>query len=276
MRSMGLRSTTGVTAATTAGVRPLAAIYETARLRLIELVERFDGGPEVAGATPVPACPGWTVRDVLAHVTALYGDVVSGNLAGAGTDEWTAAQLDRYRDTPLPALLDEFRRVGPLLAAMLDDFPGRYGNQVVGDLTVHEHDVRGALRRPGARDSLAVAVATEFLIEGIVCPGAHALGLGPIEVRAGERTWIVGTDEPATGDSATAIANALASGERHQCRDAAPVGTLTAEPFALFRALTGRRSTAQIRAFDWSVDPAPYLMLFSLWPFAARETDLVE
>ncbi|TMK89556.1 MAG: hypothetical protein E6G57_00720 [Actinobacteria bacterium] len=260
MRSMGLRSTTGVTAATTAGVRPLAAIYETARLRLIELVERFDGGPEVAGATPVPACPGWTVRDVLAHVTALYGDVVSGNLAGAGTDEWTAAQLDRYRDTPLPALLDEFRRVGPLLAAMLDDFPGRYGNQVVGDLTVHEHDVRGALRRPGARDSLAVAVATEFLIEGIV----------------GERTWIVGTDEPATGDSATAIANALASGERHQCRGAAPAGTLTAEPFALFRALTGRRSTAQIRAFDWSVDPAPYLMLFSLWPFAARETDLVE
>jgi len=260
----------------TVGIRPLGALSDNGRLRVMDVVERFDGGPEAAAVAAVPACPGWTVRDVLSHVTGLYGDIISGNLAGAATAEWTAAQIDRFRDMSTAALLDQFRQAGPLLAAMLDDFPGRYGHQVVGDLTVHEHDIRGALGRPGARDSLAVTTAVQFLFEGIVCPGARALGLGPIEVRAGDRTWIVGSGEPATGDPAAAIAEALASGEGPQCRAVAPVGTLTADPFELFRALTGRRSAGQIRAFDWSVDPAPYLALFSMWPFTARDADLVE
>ena len=39
------------------------------------------------------------------------------------------------------------------------------------------------------------------------------------------------------------------------------------------RALTGRRSAAQVAAYDWSADPAPYLDLLS--PFGPlRDTDV--
>ena len=31
------------------------------------------------------------------------------------------------------------------------------------------------------------------------------------------------------------------------------------DSFEFFRALAGRRSTAQVLAYDWSGDPAPYL-----------------
>ena len=254
-------------------VRPLGAVYDAARARMADLIR--DAGPERA-VTPVPACPSWTVRDVLAHVTGLYADIMSGILVGAGTDAWTAAQVERRRDAPVEDLLAESDDVGPKLAAMLDDFPGRYGSQVAADLAVHEQDIRGALGRPGARSSLTVDLALEFVFETIVGPGARALGLGPLEMRAGSRSWIVGTGEPPAGDPSEAIAAALASKDRHPFCHAAPVGRVSADPFELFRALTGRRSAAQVRRFDWTVDPEPYLAVFNLWPFTLRSTDLVE
>ena len=55
-----------------------------------------------------------------------------------------------------------------------------------------------------------------------------------------------------------------------------PTGRVVADPFELFRALTGRRSAAQIRRFEWNVDPEPYLPLFDQWPFRLRSADLPE
>jgi hypothetical protein len=257
-------------------VRQLGTVYEETRARIVGLVRDAKGGAAEAAATPVPACPSWSVRDVVAHVTGLYTDIMSGNLDGAGSEAWTAAQVERRRHITIDELLAESDDVGPQLAAMIDDFPGRYGTQVVGDLTVHEHDIRGALAQPGARDSNAVAVSTEFLLAGIVGPGAKALGLGPLEVRTGDSSWRVGTGDPPAGEPDAAIAAALASAETQPCPDRPPTGRVTTEPFELFRALTGRRSAAQVRRFDWSVDPDPYLALFDLWPFTLRAADLTE
>jgi uncharacterized protein (TIGR03083 family) len=257
-------------------VRPLGAVYEATLARIVRLVRDSGRGAAEAAAVPVPACPSWSVRDVIAHVTGLYADIMAGNLQGAGSEEWTAAQVERRRNVPIDELLAEADDVGPNLAAMVDDFPGQYGNQVVADLAVHEHDIRGALGQPGARQSLAGAVGTEFLLEAIVRPGARALGLAPLEVRAGDRSWVAGTREPPTGDPEAAIAAAISSGEREPTSGLPPVGRVTAEPFELFRALTGRRSAAQIHCFDWTVDPDPFLALFDLWPFTLRTTDLAE
>jgi hypothetical protein len=257
-------------------VRPLAAVYDATRVRITELIRRYDAGPEAAGATPVPACPSWTVHDVIAHVSGIYDDIMSGNVGGTALDEWTAAQVARTSEMSTADLLAVFDDAGPKLAAIIDDSPGRYGSQVVGDLAVHEQDIRGALRSPGARNSLAVGLSTEFLMEGIVCPGAKAMGLGPIKVRAGDRSWIVGTGDPPAGDPQEVIAAALASGEPHQCGGAPPVGGVTAAAFDLFRALTGRRSADQIRRFEWTLDAEPYLALFRMWPFTMRDSDLVE
>src|SRR5207245_7510852 len=112
-----------------------------------------------------------------------------------------------------------------------------------------------ALGRPGARASLAVELGTEFLTHAIVGPGARALGIGPLAVRAGARSWIVGTGDPAAGEPEALIAAAIASGDPEPCCERPPRARLTVEPFELFRAFTGRRSAAQVRALDWSGNP---------------------
>lgn len=55
-----------------------------------------------------------------------------------------------------------------------------------------------------------------------------------------------------------------------------PVATVRSSRFEPFRALSGRRSRAQIAAFDWSCDPEPYVRAFQYGPFSLRIEDLVE
>ena len=77
----------------TLGVR-----YEEARQRIVEVIREATSSDDAAAARPVPACPGWRVRDVLAHLCGNCTDIAAGNIDGAGTDEWTAAQVDARRD----------------------------------------------------------------------------------------------------------------------------------------------------------------------------------
>jgi hypothetical protein len=86
----------------------------------------------------------------------------------------------------------------------------------------------------------------------------------------------VGTDGPPAGEPEAVISAALASAEPEPAPDHNPVGTVAADPFELFRALTGRRSATQIRRFEWTLDPEPYLSMFHLWPFTLRGTNLEE
>ena len=46
-------------------------------------------------------------------------------------------------------------------------------------------------------------------------------------------------------------------------------------PFG-FRALFGRRTRAQVEAFEWSTDPAPWLDAGLPFPFSWADTDLVD
>jgi uncharacterized protein (TIGR03083 family) len=253
--------------------RALEALYLDTQDRVAALVA--DAGPEAATA-PVPACPSWRVKDVVAHLTGLCADVLSGNIAGAATDEWTAAQVDARRQIPLAEVLAEWEDLAPKFAVMIDDFPGRYGNQVAADLAVHEQDLRGALGRPGARDSEALTKGIDFLLSTVGDPGATALGLGPLEISADGHSWIIGTGEAAAGDPAAAIETALMTKEMPSPQRSDAKASLKGDRFELFRAMTGRRSAEQIRGFQWSTDPEPYLPLFAQGPFTLRTADLVE
>lgn len=253
-------------------VSGVGTVYEAGRLRIIELVSDLD---DEAAHTLVPACPEWSIQDVVSHVTGICADIISGNIADAPSDRWTADQVEARRDRPLAEVIAEWSTVGPQIEGMLDDFPGFYGRQMVADVTAHEHDLRGTLDRPGERDSEGVTIGTDFLMKTVIHSGAISLGLGPLEVRADGHQWIVGTGDPAT-ETPEAWRDVVATGELPDAATKPPVATLDADRFELFRAIAGRRSAAQIRAFEWSVDPEPYVPMFASGPFTVRPTDLDE
>lgn len=223
----------------------LGAAYRDTRLRITALVT----APGVDLSTRVPATPDWTVKDVVAHLTGVCADILAGNLEGLTTEPWTAAQVAARRETALDELLDEWARSSAEIEPIVVMFPGRSGPQFVMDAATHEHDLRGALSKPGERDSAATAIGVEFAI-GSWVRGVKRAGLPLLAVEAGSRRWVTGE-----GDAHT---------------------TLSGEPFELMRAATGRRSLEQIKALDWDADPEPYLATFAWGPFRPAAADIVE
>lgn len=236
----------------------LAGVYADAHRRLRKLLEGLD---MAALAAEVPACPGWTVRDVAAHVTGVAADAARGtyfagaadawadNRLAAARDRWTAGHIRSRRDQSLSAIVAEWTGWAAIMEPMLagtvpvpPSAPAWMLPAPVADLAVHLHDVRGALRRPGDRDApatgLGLRIYARWLGERLSQAGCPALRL-----QAGGREWAEGSGRPAA--------------------------TLAASPFELFRALSGRRSIGQIRALAWDGDPEPYLGLFAPYPMPA-------
>ena len=91
------------------------------------------------------------MTDVVAHLAGTCADILAGNIAGVGTDEWTDAQVVARRGRSLPDVLAEWTDVASQVETFAEHFPGRTGVQWVMDLTAHEHDIRTAIGEPGAR-----------------------------------------------------------------------------------------------------------------------------
>ena len=129
-----------------AGPEPaLSQLYGQTQARVVALVTELDGRQVEA---PVPACPDWRVRDVVAHLTAVSEDVLEGRLTGPPSDEQTAAQVARFRDRPLSEVLARWDELGPQFGQAIDGFDVW---PAVLDVATHEHDIRGAVGEPGAR-----------------------------------------------------------------------------------------------------------------------------
>ena len=139
--------------------------------------------PEVADRR-VPACPQWTVREVAAHLAGVCDDMLEGRLDGVASDGWTAAQVEARADRSLDEILDEWESARA---------PGRgaFGEsgvhpQMLFDEVTHEHDVRGALDRPGARvRTRRSTMAFSFVGRGL--PGGAAWGGGAGRSRSAVR-----------------------------------------------------------------------------------------
>lgn len=222
-------------------------IYAEGRERVSALVGDLTAAQ---AAMRVPTCPEWAVTDVLAHLAGISADVLAGNLAGIGTDEWTDVQVAARRGRTVGELVAEWAEHGPRVEELAVHFPERVASQWIMDLTSHEHDLRCALGRPGARDSEGVRVGADFLIAGGLHTAISTAGLPALEVRGDDRTWIAGEGEP--------------------------VGVLAAPSFELLRAFSGRRSAAQVRTLAWPVDPDRYLPVLEFGPFRFSEVDIDE
>jgi len=213
----------------------IADIYVASRDRIDALVRPLDEGTL---ATPVAACPGWSVRDLVGHLAALPRWAAEGRLQGLPTDDDTAQQVAEVADVPLPELLDQWAEAAPgfaELAASLGLWPAAI------DVVTHEHDLRHAIGRPDARDDEAVRTLADLAL-------AWWRPSRPVEVVRVDRVQRVG---PADGE---------------------PLRWRT-DDFELLRARMGRRSRAQLAAMDWSSDPGPLLDELTVFPPAAVDID---
>jgi uncharacterized protein (TIGR03083 family) len=205
------------------------SLYAAGRVRITAMVGDL---PPNDLERRVPATPDWTTKDLVGHLAGVAADVTAGRLEGAGAPPWTARQVEERRPRPISEVLDEWTALAPDIETMLSGAPPVVANRMVCDIACHEHDLRGALKRPGARDSDTVDQALQAGV-GYLDSRLHEDGCRGLRLQAAETEWFVGPDQPGV--------------------------SLTAEPFELFRLLFGRRSRSQMAALHWTGDPSPYL-----------------
>ncbi len=218
-------------------------------------------------ATKVPFSPEWSVLDVAAHLASEAHALVAENvpaglfaLEEANRDKraavinaYNAEQLARRRRLPLEDVLAEWERDIPAMLealrgerAFASPLPGQDYVAVV-DLAMHSQDIRNLVGQPGDRESAGVGLALPSfaLIAGL---RIAEVGLPALELRYDGKTRVLG--------------------------DGAPGASISASRYELVRALANRRSTAQIRAYRWTGDPEPYLLIIPA--YQPRDDDIIE
>ena len=177
-----------------------------------------------------PATPAWRNRDLLAHLGGVCDDVVNQNLEGLGGDEWTAAQVDKRRGWQVEEIFADWDQHGGALDELIDQTPRGTFGQLLFDTWTHEQDLRGGFSTPGGRDADATARAYEWT-------------MGRLDERDS------GTQRPALTLTTEAGTYTVGVGD--------PVAEVLLPRFELLRAMTGRRSVAQMRAYEWRGEADP-------------------
>jgi uncharacterized protein (TIGR03083 family) len=211
---------------------PVDAVEEWSRAqqRVIDLVA---GLPPDRADLRVPACPDWTVRDLLSHMVGLGVDVVAGDEPDDHNETWTGRQVQTRRGHDVAALVAEWQAV----AGPLRDWMRANNVRPLGDVIIHEQDLRGALGVPGGQDSDGVRAIRERFV-GRFAP--RVADLPPIALVGDTWTWV----------------------SRGSVEEAEVV--LRASDFDLARALVTRRSANQLRSWTVRGDVTPYLDAFAM------------
>ncbi len=211
------------------------AAWQEAQQRVCDLVEGVD--PERM-ERKVPATPDWTGRDLLSHMVGLGADVLAGDEPDDHNPDWTQAQVDARRDRSAAELVEEWRGLADDLVAWMRE----NGARPLGDVVIHEQDLRGCLEESGARDTAEFGLVRDRMAKRFASsldePSALAL--------VGEQ-WSLG--DP---DSADVV--------------------VQASDFDLGRALMSRRTADQLRSWTVRGDLTPYLKSFEvLGPLADED-----
>lgn len=214
-----------------------AELYDASRARIVELLTGADL------SAPVPACPGWTVQDLVAHLAGGLGAFTARDFDAGEYANHGERVVHERRGQTLEEHLDEWATNRAEADVTL---AGPMGGVLVAEVLSHEHDIRGALDLPGAREDPAVRVAAERPLQEI--------------------------DRRLRESGAPAV-RLVVDGEERVVGQGEPNATLRLSAFDQLRAIGGRRSAAQLRALDW--DGEPRLDVFTLFG-EPRTNDLVE
>ncbi len=135
--------------------------YAAARAGVRALLADSD---DAAAATVVPSCPDWTVHDLCAHLVGVPAALVARDNPPPGDNQaWVDRQVAERADRSVAELLDEWDAVGPAFEGLMRKLPQAFGG-LVYDAVAHEHDLRGALGRPGDRDGAGVHATLDMLV----------------------------------------------------------------------------------------------------------------
>jgi uncharacterized protein (TIGR03083 family) len=187
--------------------------------------------------TPVPACPDWSVRDLVSHLLDT-SVMVLGRATGSPPPVPPA-------DAPLADLLDAWRRLGEAVDAGLRARGGGGGGIMVMDAFTHEVDLYYAVGAPVPTEHVAYHRVLDVVARAFG-ESVRTHGLPALHVACEGLEWVTGTGDP--------------------------VATLTAARHDLHRSLAGRRTHGQIAALDWSGDPRTWLPAFAWGPFTPPGT----
>lgn len=222
----------------------IAAMWQDLQQRWITLIEAAT--PEQLAAR-VPATPGWTAKELLAHVVGVDRDTLDGADTDGQSERWTQGHVDSRAGASAREVVAEWQAMTPEVLAFIAANPPEQTAVLVLDGFIHEQDVRTVL--PGGPVSEDDAVPFGLTVfSGMVGGGFEPAGLAPLQLQGTQWSGQLGAGQPAA--------------------------VLSAPDYELFRTMTGRRSRAQVLAYDWSGDATSYLD--SLSPFGLRETDLTE
>lgn len=203
----------------------LSAGYHATRRRVSELVSTLDDGDLAAR---VPACPDWTVHQLVAHLTGIPEALTSGSFPAGDLHEWLDELVAEREKVPVDELLERWAACEAGTSGIVDGG----GSLMFVDVVSHEHDIRGAVGRPGARGTSEVRACVQLLLD-VHAPAIRAAGLGALVVDSGEVRWA--------------------------SQFARPGCTLRVDPWEAVRVLQSRRTVEEILALPHSGSIEPYL-----------------
>lgn len=218
----------------------LSVGYHATRHRISELVGALDAA---ALATPVPACPAWSVHDVVAHLSGVPESLAAGDVPGHDRQGWLDRVVAQRQDVAASELLERWEACAEATSALVDGA----ASMLFADVVTHEHDLRGALGRQGGRGTAEVRAAVPLLLDALA-PAVRAAGLRALVVDCGPARWATHFSRPGC--------------------------TLRIDPWEAVRVLQCRRTAEEVRSLPSTGDVGPYLeVLRARSPLPARSLE---
>jgi len=186
--------------------------------------------PEQASSL-VPSCPEWSVKDVLAHVSGLVAEKLADVTPPLGSDEATQRQVKDRADMALDEVLHEWEQNAYAFEGIATD-ESPFVAPFLCDLVVHACDIREGLSLPIDQDSEAMKFAADRY-------------LGLLLERAAERNIALSVELAGVGPRVAAPGESSLH--------------LHATPYEFLRAVTARRTRAEVEALNWDGDPTELL-----------------
>lgn len=209
-------------------------------------------------------CPGWSVRDVVAHLAHIEAvlagtandpaDTSGGDQGSQVTSHYTEQGVQRRRDRPFSDLVKEFDDAVQLRRVQLADIdedgpapatPGGVDwswdtllrNRVI-DVWVHDQDIRRAVNRPGGMDAPAAQVTATTFSYALPLVLAKRVGAEP----GTSARWIV--DDPVPFDFRVTVGDDGRARFTDEPGDVDVTLRMTTEDFTILGA--GRRDPAEL------------------------------